>query len=214
MESILKILAAVSAGLTLSVLIGQIVRTLGFGRLPLHSPPHGSGSRGILYAFGQGMMPWEKESARKHLITYTAGFGYHFGIFSGLLYLALVVVSGFAPPYAAMFVIRVLMAAGLVFGIGLLIKRLGVSAMRSISCPDDYTANILVDLFLMLALLDSFGLPVRVPLLIESIFMILYIPVGKIRHCFFFFYSRILFGFFYGRRGVFPHPRTSERDVK
>jgi len=34
--------------------------------------------------------------------------------------------------------------------------------------------------------------------------MFLYIPVGKIRHCFFFFYSRILFGLFYGRRGVLP----------
>ena len=40
-----------------------------------------------------------------------------------------------------------------------------------------------------------------------AIVMILYIPVGKIRHCFFFFYTRILFGLFYGRRDVLP-PKT------
>lgn len=212
MEPILKIAVAVSAACTAGILIWQVIRTLGFGRQTLNAEPRGDWRRGVVYAFGQGMMPWEKESARKHLITYASGFGYHFGIFSGLFYL-FTMIAGIFLPEAGLNVVRFFMAAGLVFGLGLLIKRFSHAAMRSLSCPDDYVANILVDLFLILSLLDSFGIPVRIPLLFESILLLLYIPVGKIRHCFFFFYSRILFGFFFGRRGVFPHPRAAEKDV-
>jgi hypothetical protein len=39
--------------------------------------------------------------------------------------------------------------------------------------------------------------------------MLVYIPLGKIRHCLYFFFSRTFFGKFFGRRAVFPHPQAT-----
>ena len=94
------------------------------------------------------------------------------------------------------------MAVGILCGVGLLMKRLTLGYMRAISCVDDYISNALVNLFLILVLLESFLQTLRPILFLVTIILFLYIPLGKIRHCFFFFYSRILFGQFYGRRGV------------
>ena len=59
--------------------------------------------------------------------------------------------------------------------------------------------------FIFLALLDTLLGGIRPVLNIITIVVLLYVPVGKIRHCFFFFYSRILFGMFFGRRKVLGH---------
>jgi hypothetical protein len=88
--------------------------------------------------------------------------------------------------------------------VGLLLKRSVFGYMRHISGPDDFIANALVDLFLLSALLNSFLGGLQSFFWGAAIILFLYIPLGKIRHCFFFFYSRILFGVFFGRRGVYP----------
>lgn len=44
----------------------------------------GSPKRGVLYAFTFGMMPWAKESTRRHMLAYLRGVGFHAGIFAGL----------------------------------------------------------------------------------------------------------------------------------
>ena len=119
---ILEIGVIAAAALCAVFLTYQIVRTYGYGRRRLNSEPRGEWRKGVAYAFGRGMMPWEKESAKKHLITYAAGFGYHFGIFSGLFYLLLLILR-IDPPGSIVTVLQILMGAGLLFGLGLLIKR-------------------------------------------------------------------------------------------
>ena len=203
METLLRYFLIIAALLSLGGLIRLLLQAFSFGRRTLHSAPQGDWKKGVLYAFGQGMMPWEKESAKKHLVTYTAGFLYHFGIFAAFAYLWLTVIK-LSPSRPVLLVLQLFMGSGLVCGMGMLLKRIFREYMRRISCWDDYIANILVDLFLLLALLDSLTANMRLVLYTEAIVMILYIPLGKIRHCFFFFYSRILFGYFFGRRGVFP----------
>jgi len=159
--------------------------------------------RGIWYALGPGLLPWEKESASRHLTAYLGGFVYHFGIFAGFFWLfSQIFFLSLGEP--GVWGLRILMTSGLLAGVGLLVKRRWHPVMRSISCPDDFVANGLVDGFLVLALLNSFDPSLRLVLYAVSILLLLYIPVGKIRHCFFFFYSRILFGRFFGRRAVFP----------
>lgn len=44
----------------------------------------GPPKRGVLYAFTFGMMPWAKESTRRHMLAYLRGVGFHAGIFAGL----------------------------------------------------------------------------------------------------------------------------------
>jgi hypothetical protein len=49
------------------------------------APLKGQARSGVVYAFSLGMMPWAKESTRRHLVAYLRGIGFHVGIFSGLL---------------------------------------------------------------------------------------------------------------------------------
>ncbi len=210
MQTLLKygvIVSIIFSIVTLSILI---LKTFSFGRKKLFAEARGNIKKGIVYAFSKGMMPWEKESAGSHLPTYVCGIFYHAGIFLSLCYLLLLIIPIRLADMVILF-FQVLCLIGFVCGGALLIKRLLSPYMRELSCPDDLAANIIVDLFIILAFLQTF-LPVITPYFyIAAIVMFLYIPTGKIRHCFFFFYARILFGIFYGRRGVFPN-RTAVED--
>jgi hypothetical protein len=178
-----------------------VLKTLSFGRRPLFAKSRGEAKRGIFYAFGKGMMPWEKESAGKHILTYVAGILYHLGTFVALFYLSSLVI-----PFSLRIpiILRVLLGLSFICGIGILMKRILHVPLRKISCPDDFASNILVDMFLAFALASTFSQGFNPYFYLISILLFLYIPLGKIRHCVFFFYTRILFGFFYGKRGVLP----------
>jgi hypothetical protein len=183
-----------------------ILKTRSLGRKPYFSIPLGSTRQGVAYAFGRGMMPQEKESTRLHLFAYLAGVFYHLGIFSGfaILFIKVFNLNG---PALGQNIFRWGVGLGLVSGVGLLLKRIFMPNVRRLSRPDDFGANVFVDIFLAAALAASLDARTVTFLLGYSIFLFLYIPAGKIRHCVFFFYSRFLFGSFFGRRGVLPPGR-------
>jgi nitrate reductase gamma subunit len=203
--AVLKLGVAASVVFCAVVLTMMVVRTLGFGRRPTYAHPRGSSFAGIMYAFGWGMLPWEKESAARHIWTYLGGILYHLGILTAMVFLATVLL-GISLPGTLSQPIRILLVIGLVSGLALLIKRILKPHMRSLSSGDDYLANSLVDLFLLSALTATSTETMLVPFLAIAIITFIYIPLGKLRHCVFFFYSRILFGTFFGKRGVLPHP--------
>jgi hypothetical protein len=202
-------LALLRYGVILSFIISiislaiLIIKTFSFGRSPLNAKPQGDVKRGILYAFGRGMMPWEKESARKHLLTYVAGILYHLGIFLALLYL-FTLLFPIKLPVSFIYMFRIIFLVGFLCGFALLLKRWIAPTMRALSCPDDFISNIIVDIFLVLAFLHTFFSNLLPLFFLFAVFLFLYIPVGKIRHCVFFFVVRILFGHFYGFRGIVP----------
>ncbi len=202
--TVLKLGVATSVLFCIVVLAVILMRTFAFGRRPTYAHPRGSSLEGVVYAFGRGMLPWEKESAAKHIWTYAGGILYHIGILMAMLFLATVLldISISATFFLA---VRILLVIGIVCGVALLIKRMLKPQMRSLSSGDDYLANSLVDLLLLLALIAAFTETMLVPFLAIAIVIFIYIPFGKLRHCVFFFYSRILFGTFFGKRGVLPH---------
>ena len=202
----LKSIVLASAAVCLTGLVWQVVRTLRFGRRNDPSAPAGSAMVGVFYAFGAGMAPWAKESARAHLPTWFAGVLYHLGVFTAFILLGLTVVE-IPWPAPAAWPLRAVLALGLASGLGLFAKRLISPALVSISCPDDFASNLMVDGFLALALDATWEAAVP-SFLIWGAALLLYIPIGKIRHCFFFFYTRILFGRFFGRRAVLPEGRA------
>jgi len=210
MLPILRLGVIAASFFSLASLIVLVLRTFVWGRRRPYSEPKGKAFLGVLYALGKGLMPWEKESTSKNLLTYAAGNLYHIGIFAGLMHLSLQVISW---EVGALLVscLRIFMVCGLAAGSGLLLRRTLKTVLREISCPDDFASNILVDLFLAAALLDSFFPGIKPVFYALSIALFLYIPIGKIRHCFFFFYSRILFGLFFGKRSVLPQ---SQRILK
>ena len=191
--------------ISLSILV---LKTFSFGKKPLYAESRGNVKRGIFYAFGKGMLPWEKESALKHLPSYIAGILYHLGVFTGLFYLLLTLVS-IDLPGLVLFFLRLVLVVGIISGAALLLKRLFSRQMRVLSCPDDFAANIIVNIFVLAALLHTFSPGIIHLFFLVAIMLFLYMPVGKIRHCFFFFYIRILFGMFYGRRDIIP-PKPHE----
>jgi hypothetical protein len=203
MLEILRYGVILSFGFTFITLCYFVFKTYHFNKKKVYSRSQGNGLKGIIYALGRGLAPWEKESAVKHLPTYLAGFFYHAGIFAALFYLLSLVISLRLGSFTAS-VIRISIFIAIICGFGLFIKRSLKPQIRRISCPDDFASNFLVDVFLVVALVNTYRGDLRTAFFAVAIVLLLYIPVGKIRHCFFFFYSRILFGFFFGRRGVLP----------
>jgi len=201
---------AIAAIYAAIALVFMLFRTSAIGRKPIYSKAAGSESEGIKYAFTQGMMPSAKESVRKHVPTFVGGILYHAGIFVATLNLLLVITHMTVFP-AVVLGLRSLILAGLVSGIALLAKRLALPKMRIISTPDDIIANVIVDLFLAISIASTMSAKLEAWLLGIAILLLLYIPMGKIRHCVFFFYTRIIFGRLFGRRGVFPHSTQESR---
>jgi nitrate reductase gamma subunit len=205
MLTILKLGVAASMLFCIVVLAVILMRTFTFGHRPTYAHPRGSSFAGIVYAFGPGMLPWEKERAAKHILTYIGGILYHVGILITILFLAMTLLN-LSLPWALLWPVRIMLAVSVLSGLTLLVKRIIKPQMRALSSSDDYVANPLVDLLLLLALITTFTETVLVPFLAIAIIIFIYIPFGKLRHCVFFFYSRILFGDFFGKRGVLPHP--------
>jgi nitrate reductase gamma subunit len=204
MLTILKLGVAASGLFCAVVLMVVLIRTFAFGQKPAYSRSRGSSFAGVMYAFGWGMLPWEKESATKHIWTYLGGILYHVGILIAMLFLVLV-LFGISLPLTWLQPVRIFLVIGTISGVALLIKRILKPHLRSLSSVDDYWANFLVDLFILLALISTYAEKALIPFLIIAIITFIYIPFGKLRHCVFFFYSRIIFGAFFGKRGVLPH---------
>ncbi len=171
------------------------------------SPIKGNISHGITYAFTQGMMPWAKESTRIHMIAYLRGIGFHAGIFTAI---GAVIISPFwkyLPPLLSLFLFWIL-SLGALLGVAGGILRITEQNLRGLSLPDDHFAVWLTTLFMAVTGLAVINPAFIIPMYIISAITFVYIPLGKIRHCLYFFFSRIFFGKFFGRRAVFPHPEA------
>ena len=171
------------------------------------SPIKGNISHGIAYAFTTGMMPWAKESTRIHAIAYLRGIGFHVGIFTALGALLISPFWGMLPSLLSSMLIWVL-TLGAFLGAAGGILRIVEHNLRGLSLPDDHFAVWLVTIWMAAAALALWNAGVLIPFYILSAITLAYIPLGKIRHCLYFFFSRAFFGKFFGRRAVFPHPEV------
>lgn len=203
MLSPLQLGVLASAAWALTVLGGLQLRASGYGRRELFAPPAGNRRNAVVYAFGKGMWPAAKESARENLPTWFAGVGYHLGIFAGFGYLVLLLI-GFEPVGLLRWSFQVVLIAGALCGTGLLVKRVVTPHLRRLSCPDDFLSNLLATAFTALAFLRTVSRGLEVVFLAHTILLFLWLPLGKIRHCLFFFTTRYHMAAHFGRRGVFP----------
>ena len=161
----------------------------------------GNCAAAITYSLTIAMSPTKKETAYRHLPTYTAGIIYHIGTF---LSFALLVIK-----YFSIHLTDMIWAVSVIFlvvsgtcGAAILIKRIALPKMRGLSNPDDYISNILVTGFHFLSALTAFNTTYVNVLFVYSSVLLVYIPAGKLKHVIYFFTSRIHLGIFYGRRGV------------
>jgi hypothetical protein len=155
------------------------------------SPIKGNISHGITYAFTKGMMPWAKESTRIHMLAYLRGIGFHVGIFAAI---GAVIISPFWP-YLSPLLLLILswvLILGAVLGAAGGIMRIAEHNLRGLSLPDDHFAVWLTTLFITVAGLAVFNETFVIPLYIVSAITFVYVPLGKIRHCLYFFFSHLL----------------------
>lgn len=164
----------------------------------------GSLQSGVLYAYTLGMAPWSKESTRRHALAYLRGVAFHAGIFLGL---AILVASPWlgAVPQIARLLLGLCTAAGALFGFAGLLSRFAEPNLKALSTGDDYFAVLIVSLFMASESLWLFVPQAQVFFYLISAAMLVYAPLGKIRHCIYFAYSRLFYGKFIGSRAVLPH---------
>jgi len=174
-------------------------RAKAFGMRRLFAPPSGDAKAGAFYAFTKGMAPQAKESVRMNPLSYLAGMLYHSGVFAAFALLGLRLM-GIAQPRMLGFVALL----GALGGLALIAKRLLKAHLRGLSCPDDFLSNLLATAFAALAGATVLRPAIESAWMLETIALLIYLPLGKIRHCIFFFSTRYYSGAFFGRRGVFP----------
>jgi hypothetical protein len=192
--------AVVLAGLwCVLALAGAYGRSRRFGARRLFAPAKGDAVAGAGYAFTKGMAPQAKESVRMNPLSYLAGMIYHTGIFGGFLLLGLTLTHLHRPR-----ILGVVALLGAVGGLSLLVKRMVKANLRGLSCPDDFLANLLATAFAALAGVACFWPGAEHFWLWATLALLIYAPLGKIRHCVFFFSTRYHSGAFFGRRGLFP----------
>ncbi len=192
-------------------LAGLVFALVAFGsrwssmrRLPFpkdRSLPKGSAQRGLVYAFTLGMAPWAKESTRLHWVSYLRGIAFHIGIFAGL---AVLFVSPWLSlvPWAVHALFALLTGLGAVMGVAGGIMRIAEHELRSISTPDDHTAVWLVTAWLAVTALALVAMNALPLMWLVAAVMLFYAPLGKIRHCIYFYFGRLFFGLYIGRRGI------------
>ena len=197
-----------------------------FMRLLKHGPPKdfsqksGNIAHAICYSCIGAMSPMQKESAYLHLPTYTAGIFFHIGNFLAItvyLLFTLTVIFNFHIPIESATNLIVIIAAIITFiaalcGLGLFIKRLIKKELRALSCMDDYISNLLCTAMLFATTYSLLTLQFGAVYYVVMALLLVWLPLGKIKHVLYFFFARYHLGFFYGWRGTWPPKKAIQYD--
>lgn len=184
-------------------LVYHLIRLIRLGSPKDFSKKRGNLKSAISYSFIGAMNPLKKESAYLHLPTYTAGILYHIGTFVSIIaFFFFIFQFGFAN--SLQWILICILTASSISGLGIFLKRTTQKKLRSLSNPDDYISNLLVTVFqffTMIALISEAFAPYY---FICAGILLLYLPLGKLKHSLYFFAARYHLGFFYGWRGIWP----------
>ena len=197
------------------------------------SEKSGSVAAGVIYANTGAMSPLQKESAYRHLPSYTAGILFHIGSFVALFCFFLLFFDIITNDAISKFffqhnyisaAIALILWVGAIFGVVLLIERILSKKLRPISNIDDYFSGGIVALFQILSAMlftfyafdeslhayfsHKFHEGIFCAYFLVAALLFVYLPFGKLKHIVYFFAARYHLGFFYGRRGTWP-PKKS-----
>lgn len=206
---VVRLIAALSLLWAVLALAVQARRTHAAGAAPLAAPA-GDPRRGLLYNFTRAMLPAHKESVRLHPLKFGLGLGLHAGVLAALTGVG-VTLAAPATGVALLAWLTPLPAAGLLAGLALLALRVTTAELRAISIPDDYLAAGATCGLLAAALLAPRLAGGPVVLLAYAAALLVYLPLGKLRHVVFFFVVRAEYGRRLGYRGVYPPVRAEAR---
>ncbi len=194
-------LATASLAICLAGCFYHFIKLIRLGKPKDYSKKSGSPTAGIIYSFTSAMNPANKESAFMHLPTYVAGVIYHIGTFIAI---ALFFVFLFIKSLNEVITLPLtaLMFISAACGIAILFKRLFDKKLKRLSNPDDYISNLLVTAFQVATGIMLLMPQIYPAYLVTVSLLMLYLPVGKLKHAIYFFAARYHIGYFYGWRNV------------
>ncbi len=178
-------------------------RLIRLGNPTDYSKQSGNIPKAVGYAFTKAMSPTKKESAYLHMPTYTAGILYHLGTFLSI-FLFFVIILDFNFGMPTNYVLAGFLVLSGISGLGILIKRIIKKELLSLSNLDDFISNILVTLFQFATAFVLWMELALIPYFIITTALLLYLPMGKLKHTIYFFAARYHLGFFFGWRNIWP----------
>ena len=181
----------------------HLIRIVRLGPPTDYSRQRGGVASAVRYSFLGAMDPRKKESAYLHLPTYAAGLSYHAGTFLSIVLFPLL-FADVALDSIVRWSIAGFLTLSVASGTGIFLKRIIVGKIRSLSNPDDYLSNFFVTLFQLATLLMIMQGELKVYYFLSVSLLLLYLPLGKLKHALYFFAARYYLGLFYGARGVWP----------
>jgi hypothetical protein len=179
------------------------IKLISLGKPVDYSQKKGNIGKATRYAFTGAMSPVKKESAYLHLPTYSAGLIYHMGTFLTIFLFILFLFNVEPHGWISIVIMGTLIISGL-SGLGILIKRIAKKELRALSNPDDYISNFLVTAFQLISAVVLYHTSLLPVYYVTASLLLLYLPLGKLKHTIYFFAARYHLGFFYGWRGVWP----------
>ncbi len=167
--------------------------------------PAGRAGAGRAYFFTVAMLPAHKESVRLHPLEFALGVVLHAGALAALAGSLILVVHP-ASGLALLARIRPLLALAAAAGLYLLVRRVATADLRAMSVPDDYLAVAATCGLVIVAALAGIHPVMPALVLAYAAALLVYAPLGKLRHAVFFFAARADYGRRLGLRGVYPPP--------
>lgn len=202
-------LAVIGLGVCLLSCIYHFYKIISLGNPPEYARKAGHIGKAVRYSFTGAMSPKVKESAYMHMPTYLAGIIYHIGTFLAI-FIFILALFGIWLSGLVMYIAAGILVLSALSGFGILVKRISKKELSSLSNPDDYISNILVNAFQVFTALAMIDAGFILTYYISSAILLLYFPLGKLKHAIYFFAARYHLGYFYGWRNVWP-PRPIKK---
>ncbi len=195
----------------------RLVSVIGLGWSKDRVPNKGSKAAGVVKSFLKGILiwpfiPWLKNTFNRNPVIYIGGGLFHLGLFVVLLLGAPHVLVwksllGFGWATLPLPIVDWLAAVAIAAMVVLLVNRASHPVLKLISGPAEYLAWLLV----FLPMVTGYMLTHHLWFPYEELFslhmlsvdvLLIWIPLSRISHFMFYFFSRAVHGVEFGKRGV------------